>query len=84
MPSLATIYVFATTAIFSYTLYEHLDRSDTYFKALMTYLADQSCVFILYNMILTLAILVYRLFSWVFFVTTMEGEVIVQSFLFRK
>lgn len=84
MPSLATIYVIATTVIFSYTLYEHLDRSDTYFKALMTYLADQSCLFILYNMILTLAILLYCFFSRVFFLTIMEGEVIVQLALVRK
>lgn len=84
MPSLATIYVIATTAIFAYTLHDHLGRSDTYFKAMMTYLADQSCVFVLYNMILTLAILFYRFFSRVFFVNTMEGEVIVQFSLLRK
>lgn len=78
MPSVATLYVIATTVIFGYTVSEHLSQEDTYFKAMMTYLADQSCVFVLYNMILSLAIMFYRLLSWVFFVNTMEGEVIVR------
>ena len=71
MPSISTIYMLATTAIFLYTVRDHYDRSDTYFKAMMTYLSDNSCVFVLYNMILSLAILSYRLLVWAFFGTTM-------------
>ena len=73
MPSITTLYIIITTAIFLYTMHHHLNQSDTYFKALMTYQADQGCVFVLYNMILSLAILVYRILSFVFFGHTMEG-----------
>jgi hypothetical protein len=71
MPSLATVYILATAAIFFYTANDHLSHSDTYFKAMMTYLADQKCVFILYNMILSLAILSYRVLTALFFVNTL-------------
>ena len=67
MPSIATIYIVTTTAIFFYTVQDHLLHSDTYFKALMTYLSDQSSLFILYNMILSLAILLYRILTFIFF-----------------
>ena len=77
MPSIGTIYIITTTAIFLYTVQDHLLHSDTYFKALMTYLSDQSCLFVLYNMILSLTILTYRILTLVFFGQTMEGEVIV-------
>ena len=77
MPSVADLYILLTTLIFGYTAWDHLLQSDSYFKALMTYLSDPSCVFVLYNMILGLAILLYRLFTWVFFAKTMEGEIIV-------
>jgi len=73
MPSVATIYIIATTTIFLFTVYEQMQHSSTYFKAIMTYFADQKCVFILYNMILSIAILFYRAFSSAFFVNTMEG-----------
>lgn len=84
MPSVADIYIIVTTTIFLFTGYEHLQNSTTYFKALMTYFDDQKCVFILYNMILSIAILVYRFFTSVFFVNTMEGEVVVRIALRRK
>ena len=84
MTSISTIYILATSSIFLYTVNDHLLRSDTYFKAMMTYLSDQSCVFVLYNMILSLAILFYRFFTLVFFGQTMEGEVIVRLSLGRK
>lgn len=71
MPSVADIYIIATTVIFIYTAYEHMQLSGTYFKAIMTYFADQKYVFILYNMILSIAMLFYRLFTSVFFVNTM-------------
>jgi hypothetical protein len=73
MPSVATIYIVATTAIFIFTVYEQAEHSSNYFKAVMTYFADQKCVFILYNMILSIAILFYRMFTSIFFVNTMEG-----------
>jgi len=73
MPSLGTIYIITTSAIFLYTAQDHLVHSDTYFKALMTYLSDQSCLFVLYNMILSLTILTYRLLTLLFFRHTMEG-----------
>lgn len=75
---MATIYVVATTTIFIYTVYDQLSHSTSYFKALMTYLADNNCVFVLYNMILSMAIMLYKLFTWLFFEKTMEGEIIVQ------
>jgi len=73
MPSVATIYILATTSIFLYIVYDHLLHSDTYFKAMMTFLADQSCVFVLYNMILSVTILLYRILTFIFFSHTMEG-----------
>lgn len=84
MPSVATIYIIATTAIFIYTAHDHLTHCESYFKAMMTYLADQKCVFILYNMILSLAILFYRAFTAIFFVNILEGEILVLLFLCRK
>ena len=84
MLSIATVYIIATTAVFTFTVADQFHRSDTYFKAMMTYLADQTCVFVLYNMILSVAILMYRLLTWIFLVHTMEGEIIVTSGLYRK
>jgi formate-dependent nitrite reductase membrane component NrfD len=84
MLSIATLYIAATTAIFAYTVQDHLGRSDTYFKAMMTYFSDQSCVFVLYNMVLSVAILLYRIFTALFFQQTMEGEIIVCLLLARK
>ena len=77
MPSIGTIYIITTTAIFFYTVQDHLLHSDTYFKALMTYLSDQSSLFVLYNMILSLAILLYRILTFIFFDEAKEGEVTV-------
>ena len=71
MPSVADLYIIVTTTIFLFTGYEHLKNSTTYFKALMTYFDDQKFVLILYNMILSIAIVVYRLFTSAFFVNTM-------------
>lgn len=84
MPSVATIYIIVTTTVFLYTAYDQIQHSNTYFKAIMSYFADQKCVFILYNMILSIAILLYRMFTSIFFVNTMEGEVVVSLVLYRK
>ena len=73
MPSITTLYIVVTTAVFLYTVQHHLGQSDSYFKAMMTFQADQGCVFVLYNMILSLAILTYRLLALVFFGQIMEG-----------
>jgi|JI9StandDraft_2_1071091.scaffolds.fasta_scaffold584729_2 hypothetical protein len=84
MPSLATIYVIATTFIFSYTLGEKLSQSENYFQGMMSYLSEPTDVFILYNMILTIAIIAYRSLVWAFFGSTMEGEVVVTTAPLRK
>lgn len=84
MPSLSTIYVIATSTMFCYTFGEKLRESENYFKGIMTYLGDQTSVFIFYNMILSLAIISYRLLTWLFFKNSMEGELVVKYRICRK
>lgn len=84
MPSLATLYVIATSVIFACTFGEQLGHTENYFKGIMTFLSEQTYVFILYNMILSLAIVGYRCLVWVFFRNSMEGELVVRKHSLRK
>jgi hypothetical protein len=84
MISIVDIYLIATFALFAYTAQEHYSYADNYFKAMTTYLADYNCVFIFFNLVLAIAIILYRIIVYIFFSATLEGEVIVPFYLIRK
>lgn len=50
----------------------------------MAYMSDQTNLFILYNVIFSLAIVLYKGYVWVFLDRTLEGEAVVRFVLHRK
>ena len=84
MISVTTLYLVTTAALFSYTLHEHSRNSDGYFAAMLSYMSDQANLFIVYNVILSLAIILYKVYVFLFLERTMEGEVMVALPLYRK
>lgn len=73
MVSLTSLYLLATMALFAYTLHEQIQHSTGYFAAAIIYMADQTNLFILYNALLSLAVVIYRGCVWAFFDRTLEG-----------
>ncbi len=51
---------------------------------MLSYMSSQSNLFIVYNVILSLAIVAYRIYVGVFLERTMEGEVVVMIELCRR
>lgn len=81
---MTTLYLLATGAIFTYTLNEQWQQSNGYFAAMLSYMSSQSNLFIVYNVILSLAIVAYRIYVGLFLERTMEGEVVVMIELCRR
>ena len=79
MISLVDLYILFTFIIFTYTAYDHYLLADNYFKAIITYFADDNFVFIFFNAIIASAVLLYKIVVMCFFSTVLEGEVIVLS-----
>jgi hypothetical protein len=84
MITVTTLYLISTAALFTYTLREHSRNSDGYFAAMLSYMSDQANLFIIYNVILSLAIVLYKIYVFLFLERTMEGEVMVGVSLCRK
>jgi hypothetical protein len=64
---MTSLYLFTTTVIFAYTLYEQIDPSHGYFRVALSYLSDETNIFIIYNVLLGSAILVYKILVYIFF-----------------
>jgi hypothetical protein len=73
MVSLTSFYLLTTAALFGYTAYEQMKHSSGYFAAMLSYMSDQTNLFIVYNVILSLAVLLYKICVCIFFERTMEG-----------
>lgn len=84
MVSVTTLYLLATGALFAYTLNEQWQESSGYFAAMLSYLSSQSNLFIVYNVILSMAIVGYRMYVALFLERSMEGEVMVGFVVCRK
>lgn len=84
MVSVTTLYLLTTGALFAYTLNEQWQQSSGYFAAMLSYMSNQANLFIVYNVILSIAIVGYRIYVVLFLERTMEGEVIVIYGLCRK
>ena len=84
MISVTTLYLVTTAALFTYTLREHSRNTDGYFAAMLSYMSDQANLFIVYNVILSFAIILYKVYVFLFLERTMEGEVMVALPLYRK
>jgi hypothetical protein len=84
MISVTTLYLVTTAALFTYTLREHSRNTDGYFAAMLSYMSDQANLFIVYNVILSFAIILYKVYVFLFLERTMEGEVMVALPLHRK
>jgi hypothetical protein len=81
---LTTLYLLATGAIFAYTLSEQWQQSSGYFAAMLSYMSSQANLFIVYNVILSVAIVAYRLYVGAFLERTLEGEVMVMVGVCRR
>jgi hypothetical protein len=79
MVSITSLYLIATASLFCYTMYEQVQHSNGYFAAIVSYMSDQTNLFIVYNAILSLAILIYKACVWAFFDRTLEGEAVVSN-----
>lgn len=80
MISLTSLYVITTLSLFSYTIYEEFERSDSYFTSLLRFSSDSLNIFIVYNVILSIAIVTYKVFIILFFESTNEGEIVVNIY----
>ena len=81
---IVNIYLVVTTAIFAYTLLYQFETANNYFAAMLSYSSNPLNIFILYNMIVTLSIAIYKTFVLIFFEAANEGETMVPHFLYRK
>ena len=73
MFSITTIYLVTTSLLFALTLRDQVSKADNYFAGILAYLADQNCLFILYNMLVSMAVVGYKVCVAIFFGETKEG-----------
>jgi len=71
--SFITIYNIVTISLFCYTYYDQLAQSDNYFSAILAYFTNNTYVFIIYNFILALAMVIYQIIIGIFFESLKEN-----------
>lgn len=73
MISMTSIYVAVTLGLFSFTVYDQWLPTQGYFAAVLSYMSNETNLFIIYNLILSIALIVYQMMVWLFFERTLEG-----------
>lgn len=76
--SLINLYLLTTISYFTFLCYQSIRESENYFSAALIILQDPLSKLLLYNFIVAIATLLYRLSIWIFFEEIKENETMVR------
>lgn len=71
MIDLTSLYLIITFTLFAYTAQQQIEQSRGYFTAIMSYMSDAGQLFIVYNLVLCIIIVLYKLIVKIFMERTL-------------
>lgn len=71
MMDLTSLYLIVTFTLFAYTAQKQIEQSRGYFTAIMSYMSDMGQLFIAYNLVLSVAIVLYKIVVKIFMERTL-------------
>ncbi len=60
MIDLTSLYLIITLTLFTYTAQQQVEQSRGYFTAVMSYMSDMGQLFIVYNLVICIVIILYK------------------------
>lgn len=71
MIDITSLYILITFTLFAYTAQQQIEQSRGYFTAVMSYMSDMGQLFFLYNMVICIVIILYKIIVKIFMERTL-------------